>query len=120
MKAMRYMINLKEGTIPEMSIYVENYHNKGVFIFVNQISGAFAVDAPTGKKRLELVDKTSTQVFDISADNYLVLDLLDALANVHTDVVSLMSRYFSSRPAKPAQASAPAPEEQEMIFEEKP
>ena len=101
MKGMRYMINLKDGKIPEMAIHVENYQSKNVILFMNQKDGAFALELAQGKSRLDLVDKETTEVFDASNDNYLIIDLLDAIKNVHGDTVALMKRYFKLDPKTP-------------------
>lgn len=112
MRAMRYMIVLKEGIIPELSIFIENHNNKAMFVFINQIVGSFMMDVKTGKERLKLIDKASAEVFDVSVDNYLILDLLDALENVHQDTVALMKRYFKPDPAaKKPEVKVPDPEQ---------
>lgn len=91
-----YTINLKEEKVLEIAVYVENYQKKNVFLFMNQRDGSFALNEMLGKGRLELIDKDSASVFDISTDSYLIHDLLDALGHVHSDTVALMKRYFKS------------------------
>jgi hypothetical protein len=94
MKAMRYFIDSSGVKVPEMSIHVDNYQGNNIILFINRKSGAFALDVTQGKERLNLADRNTTEVFDVSDDSYLIIDLLDALKNVHADVTALTSRYL--------------------------
>lgn len=94
---MRYLINLKEGKIPEISIYADNYHNQKLFVFINDKDGSFLMDLERGKSRLDLIDKETANTFDISADEFVVLDLIDALTMVANDTKALVNRYKISK-----------------------
>jgi hypothetical protein len=112
MRAMTYIVNTVHGPIPEMSIFVENYQHKTLFVFMNRITGPRFMSAKDGQEYINSkVDKATANVLDISSDTYLVYDLIDSLKTVNYDVSVLFNKYLKGVSATVSQEETPPQEE---------
>jgi hypothetical protein len=87
------MAYLNQDGIKEISIFISDYHKESFFIFLNEKNGSFRLSVESGKKRLENINKESTNVFEIESDVFLVYDLIDTMTTVNFDTQSLLKKY---------------------------